>query len=68
VSCHGYFQETHGTISHGKHVAVDLNFLHNLHLTQVQLDELYAVLRAVRDGAVSEDEAITSLSRSPHWV
>ena len=112
VSCHGYFQETHGTILYGKHVAVKLivrviaclaeglgirgtarvfevdpntvlqwlveaaeqlrafsqYFLHNLHLTQVQLDELYAVLRAVRDGEVSEDEAITRLSRSPHWV
>jgi hypothetical protein len=34
----------------------------------VQLDALYAVLRAVRDGTVSEDEAIERLSRSPHWV
>src|SRR5215475_8107801 len=33
-------------------------FLHELHLHQVQLDELYAVLRAVRDGDVSETEAI----------
>src|SRR5207244_5968213 len=43
-------------------------FLHALHLNQVQLDELYAVLRAVRDGDVSETEAIERLSRSPHWV
>jgi hypothetical protein len=43
-------------------------FLHELHLNQVQLDELYAVLRAVRDGDVSETEAIERLSRSPHWV
>jgi IS1 family transposase len=43
-------------------------FLRELHLTQVQLDELYAVLRAVKDGAVSQDEAIARLSRSPHWV
>jgi len=43
-------------------------FLHDLHLTQVQLDELYAVLSAVKDGKVSEDEAIARLSRSPHWV
>jgi|SRR5882672_5974121 len=48
--------------------AFSQSFLHNLHLTQVQLDELYAVLRAVRDGEVSEDEAITRLARSPHWV
>ena len=43
-------------------------FLRDLHLTQVQLDELYAVLRAVKDGAVSTDDAIDRLSRSPHWV
>jgi IS1 family transposase len=43
-------------------------FLHELHLTQVQLDELYAVLSAVRDGHISEAEAIERLSRSPHWV
>jgi len=43
-------------------------FLHDLHLNQVQLDELYAVLSAVRDGDVSAAEAIEQLSRSPHWV
>jgi transposase-like protein len=43
-------------------------FLHDLHLHQVQLDELYAVLSAVRDGEMSEAEAIERLSRSPHWV
>jgi transposase-like protein len=110
--CQGYFLETHGTIFHGKRVAVELlvrlmaclaeglgirgtarvfeidpntvlswlveaaehlraftqYFLRDLHLTQVQLDELYAVLSAVKDGALSEDKAIESLSRSPHWV
>lgn len=43
-------------------------FLDELHVNQVQLDELYAVLSAVRDGGVSEAEAIERLSRSPHWV
>src|SRR5439155_6342878 len=43
-------------------------FLHDLHLTQVQLDELCAVLSAVKDGAVSEDDAIERLSQSPYWV
>jgi IS1 family transposase len=43
-------------------------FLHALHLNQVQLDELYAVLSAVREGDVSAAEAIERLSRSPHWV
>jgi IS1 family transposase len=48
--------------------AVSAYFLHELHLNQVQLDELYAVLSAVRDGEMSEAEAIAQLSRSPHWV
>ena len=48
--------------------AFSAHFLHELHLNQVQLDELYAVLSAVRDGDVSEAEAIERLSRSPHWV
>ena len=43
-------------------------FLHEVHINQVQLDELYAVLSAVRDGNMSEAEAIEQLSRSPHWV
>jgi IS1 family transposase len=43
-------------------------FLHELHVTQVQLDELYAVLSAVRDGDMSAAAAIERLSRSPHWV
>jgi hypothetical protein len=43
-------------------------FLHELHLKQVQLDELYAVLSAVRNGDISEAEAIERLSRSPHGV
>jgi IS1 family transposase/transposase-like protein len=43
-------------------------FLHDVRVTQVQLDELFALLSAVRTGEVSEAEAITRLSRSPHWV
>jgi hypothetical protein len=43
-------------------------FLHDLHLRQVQLDELYAVLSALKVGEVSEDEAIERLSCSPQWV
>ena len=43
-------------------------FLHDVRVTQVQLDELFALLSAVKDGEVSEAEAITRLSRSPHWV
>jgi IS1 family transposase len=43
-------------------------FLHDVRVTQVQLDELYALLSAVKAGEVSEAEAITRLSRSPHWI
>src|SRR5215813_4687100 len=43
-------------------------FLHDVRVTQVQRDELFALLRAVKDGEVSEAEALTRLSRSPHWV
>jgi IS1 family transposase/transposase-like protein len=43
-------------------------FLCEVHVHQVQLDELYAVLSAVKDGELSEDEAIKRLSRSPQWV
>src|SRR5207302_9708297 len=43
-------------------------FLDDLHLRQVQLDELYAVLSALKAGEVSEDEVIERLSRSPQWV
>jgi IS1 family transposase len=108
----GYFQETHGTLFHGKRVASDLlvwtvgalaeglgiravagvfavdpntalswlveaadhlkafsqYFLHNVRVTQIQLDELYALLSAVKNGEVSEAEALKRLSRSPHWV
>jgi IS1 family transposase len=42
-------------------------FLCELQINQVQLDELYAVLSALRDGEVSEAEAVERLS-SPHWV
>src|SRR5215475_9637190 len=43
-------------------------FLGEVHIQQLQLDELYAVLSAVKDGEMSEEEAIQRLSRSPHWV
>ena len=43
-------------------------FLHDVRVTQVQLDELFALLSAVKAGAVSEADAIKRLSRSPSWV
>src|SRR3989441_12345823 len=112
TSCEGSFPEHHGTIFHGKQVAVErlvhvlaclaeglgiratarvfevdphtvlqwlveaaehlrafcAYFLCDLHVTQIQLDELYAVLSAVKAGEISEAKAIKRLSRSPHWV
>jgi IS1 family transposase len=43
-------------------------FLCDVHVEQVQLDELYAVLRDLTAGLISEDEAIERLERSPYWV
>src|SRR3989441_936788 len=43
-------------------------FLCDVHVQQVQLDALYAMLSAVKDGQMSEEEAIQRLSRSPQWV
>jgi IS1 family transposase len=43
-------------------------FLCELRVTQLQLDELYAMLSAVKEGTMREAKAIKRLSRSPHWV
>jgi transposase-like protein len=112
AACDGSFPAHHGTILHGKRVAVELivrvpaclaegvgiraaarvfevdpntvlqwvveaaeqlqafsaDFFCNVHVNQWQLDELYAVLRELKDGALSEHEAIERLERSPSWV
>jgi IS1 family transposase len=43
-------------------------FLHDVRVTQVQLDALFALLSAVKTGEVRAAEAVERLSRSPHWV
>ena len=48
--------------------AFSRHFLHDMHVNQVQLDELFALLSAVKDGEVNEAEAITRLERTPQWV
>jgi IS1 family transposase len=112
TACEGDFPEHHGTLLHGKQVAVELivrvlaclaeglgiratarvfevaphtvlswlgeaaeqlrafaaYFLCDLHLEQLQLDELYAVLRARKAGEISDEEAMKRLDRSPYWV
>ena len=48
--------------------AFSRHVLHDVRVRQVQLDELFALLSAVKDGVVSEAEAIERLERSPQWV
>jgi transposase-like protein len=48
--------------------AVSNYYLYDIHVAQVQLDELFALLSAVKDDDVNEAQAIKRLSRSPHWV
>jgi IS1 family transposase len=43
-------------------------FLCDVHVEQLQLDELYAVLRDLKAGAINDDEAIQRLERSSYWV
>jgi IS1 family transposase len=43
-------------------------FLCDVHVTQLQLDELYAVLRGIRDGEISADQALTRLEPGRPWV
>src|SRR5713101_7718452 len=48
--------------------AFSQHFLHDVRVRQVQLDELFALLSAVKASEVSEAEAIARLERSPQWV
>ena len=48
--------------------AFSRHVVHDVRVQQVQLDELFALLSAVKDGEVSEAEAIERLERSPQWV
>src|SRR5215831_1305692 len=59
----------HWLIEAAEHLrAFSASFLCALHVKQLQLDELYAVLSAVKDGELTEAKAIKRLTRSPHWV
>jgi IS1 family transposase len=48
--------------------AFSRHVLHDVRVGQVQLDELFALLSAVKDGEVNETEAIERLERAPQWV
>jgi IS1 family transposase len=111
-ACEGYLLETHGTLFHGKRVAVELivrvlaclaeglgiratarvfevapnTVLHwlveaaehlrafsayclcDLHVGPLPLDELYAVLRGVKAGEISAENALKRLEHARHWV
>jgi IS1 family transposase len=59
----------HWLIEAAEHLrAFSAYFLCDLHVKQLQLDEIYAVLSAVKDGEITEAKAIKRLSRSPQWV
>ena len=47
--------------------AFTASLLCDVHMTQVQLAALYAVLSAVKDGEITQAQAIERLSRAPHW-
>jgi IS1 family transposase len=48
--------------------AFSRHFLRDLHVEQVQRDERFTLLSAVKDGEVTAAEAIADLERSPAWV
>src|SRR3989441_1944574 len=48
--------------------AFSQHVLHDVRVQQVQLDERFALLSAVKDGEVSKAEALEHLERSPRWV
>src|SRR6266446_1237584 len=48
--------------------AFSRHVLHDVRVRQVQLDELFALLSAVKDGEGSKAEALERLERSPRWV
>jgi len=48
--------------------AFSRHVLHDMRLQQVQLDELFVLLSAVKTGEVSAADAIERLERSPQWV
>ena len=59
----------HWLIEVAEHLrAFSRSFLCDVHLEQRQRDELYAVLRALKAGEISDDEAMKRLERSPSWV
>src|SRR5262249_42918131 len=68
------FEVEANTVLHGLSEAADhlrafsVYFLCDVHVTQRQLDALYAVRSAVKDGEITEAKASKRLSRSPQWV
>ena len=52
----------HWLVEAAEHLrAFSRSFLYALHVEQLQLDELYAVLRDLKAGEISNDEAISTI-------
>ena len=47
--------------------AVSRYHLRDIYAAHLQMDDLVALLSAVKEGEISETKAITRRSRSPHW-
>jgi IS1 family transposase len=59
----------HWLVEAAEHLrAFSAYFLCDLHVGQLQLDELYAVLRGVKAGEISEENALKRLEHARHWV
>ena len=59
----------HWLVEAAEHLrAFSTYFLCDLHVGQLQLDELYAVLRGVKAGEISEENALKRLEHARHWV
>src|SRR5215467_2256131 len=59
----------HWLIEAAEHLrAFSRYFLCDVHVEQLQLDEVYAVLRDLKAGEINADEAIARLERAPSWV
>ena len=59
----------HGLVETAEHLeAFSRYHLRDVYAEHIQMDELFALLSAVKEGEISEAKAIKRLSRSPYWV
>jgi len=59
----------HGLVEAAEQLqAFTSSFLCDMHVTQLQLDELYVVIHALKTGEISEDDALKRLEGARLWV